>query len=88
MCIGQAAHEFVMRCPSKADAHFLRRLPLASLIVLTGNVLRNSLLVSFEARPQGLSPLWHEAIGLATLAIVIALTVRVMSPMHRGGVRG
>ena len=72
---------------ASSDARFLRRLPLVSLIVLTGNVLRNSLLVGLEARPQGVSTLWHEAIGLAMLAIVIMLTVRVMSPTHRAGVR-
>ena len=67
------------------DANFLRRLPLVSLIVLTGNVLRNSLLVYLEARPQGLSAAAHQAIGLAMLAIVIVLTLRVMSPQARRG---
>jgi exosortase/archaeosortase family protein len=66
---------------------FLRRLPLVSLIVLTANVLRNSLLVGLEARPQGLGNAWHEAIGLAALAMVIVLTVRVMSPTHGRGAK-
>ena len=65
---------------------FLRRLPLIGLIVLTGNVLRNSLLVGLEARPQGLESRWHEAIGIVMLVIVIGLTVRVMSPQRRPGV--
>ncbi|MDP1691195.1 MAG: exosortase Q [Burkholderiaceae bacterium] len=68
------------------DGRFLRRLPLVGLIVLMGNVLRNTLLVGLEARPQGLSAAWHEAIGLAMLVIVIVLTVRVMSPQTRRGV--
>ena len=39
---------------------------------------RNSLLVGLEAPLPGLSHAWHEAIGLAALAIVIGLTLRVM----------
>jgi exosortase/archaeosortase family protein len=68
------------------DGRFLHRLPLVGLVVLVGNVLRNSLLVGLEARPQGLSNAWHEAIGIAMLVLVIGLTVRLMSPMHRPGV--
>ena len=67
------------------DAAFLRRLPLVGLVVLAGNVLRNSLLVGLEARPQGLGNAWHEAIGIAMLTIVIGLTVRLMSPLQRPG---
>jgi exosortase/archaeosortase family protein len=70
------------------DGAFVRRLPLVGLLVLTGNVLRNSLLVALEARPQGLAPAWHEAVGIALLAVVIGLTVGVMSPLqHRPGAR-
>lgn len=67
------------------DAAFLRRMPLVGLVVLAGNVLRNSLLVGLEARPQGLGNAWHEAIGIAMLTIVIGLTVRLMSPLQRPG---
>jgi exosortase/archaeosortase family protein len=67
------------------DSVFLRRLPLVGGIVLCGNVLRNSLLVGLEARPQGLSDAWHEAIGLALLVIVISLTLRVTSPARSAG---
>jgi exosortase/archaeosortase family protein len=42
------------------------------VLVLLGNVVRNSVLVAFESRPQGLATLWHEAIGLAVLAAVCA----------------
>lgn len=52
------------------DAALLRRLPLVAAIVFAGNVLRNSLLVALEARPQGLDERAHEAIGLAVLALV------------------
>lgn len=69
------------------EAAFLRRLPVVGLLVLTGNVLRNSLLVGLEARPLGLSSAWHEAIGIAMLMTVVGLTVRLMSPLQRRGVR-
>jgi exosortase/archaeosortase family protein len=66
-------------------ASFLRRLPLVGLLALTGNVLRNSLLVGLEARPQGLPSVWHEAIGVAMLMVVVGLTVRLMSPRSGRG---
>lgn len=65
----------------RRDASFLRRLPGVGALVLAGNVLRNSLLVALEARPQGLDPAVHEAIGLALLAAVIAAVLLLM----RGG---
>jgi exosortase/archaeosortase family protein len=49
------------------DRAFWRRLPLVGVIVLGANVLRNSVLVALEARPQGLDAGLHEAIGLAAL---------------------
>jgi len=67
------------------DGVFLRRLPLVGLAVLSGNVVRNSLLVGLEARPPGLNNAWHEAIGLAALLIVIGLTLIVMAPARRDG---
>jgi exosortase/archaeosortase family protein len=60
------------------DALLLRRLPLVGLLVLTGNVLRNTVLVALEARPQALAPWAHEAIGVVALAIVVALALRLM----------
>jgi exosortase/archaeosortase family protein len=68
---------------SLRDASFLRRLPLVGLAVLMGNVLRNSVLVALEA-PQALPAWQHEAIGLAFLAGVTWLAVRLMSPRRRG----
>jgi exosortase/archaeosortase family protein len=62
------------------DGTFLRRLPAVGVIVLIGNVLRNTVLVALESRPQGLSESLHEGIGLVALALVctavIALTTR------------
>ncbi len=63
---------------------FLHRLPLVGLLALTGNVIRNSLLVALEAQPAGLSRAGHEAIGLTLLVIVVGLTVRLMSPLSQG----
>ena len=42
-------------------------------------------LVGLETRLPGLSHEWHEAIGLAALAIVIGLTLRVMGPARCAG---
>jgi exosortase/archaeosortase family protein len=69
----------------RRDAAFLHRLPVVGLLVLTGNVLRNTVLVALEARPQGLAPAWHEAIGGVALVVVIGLTVRLTSPSPRRG---
>jgi exosortase/archaeosortase family protein len=63
---------------SQRDARFLRRLPFIGVLVLIGNVLRNSVLVVLEARPQGLDATAHEAIGLAALAAVCAAVVALM----------
>lgn len=60
------------------DAAFVRRLPLVGLAVLLGNVLRNTVLVALEARPQRLDAAWHEAIGLAALFAVCAVVVAVV----------
>ncbi len=67
-----------------SDRAFVRGAPLVGLVVLAGNVLRNSVLVALEARPQGLTPLWHEAIGLVVLAAVCAA---VWALGRRAGVR-
>jgi exosortase/archaeosortase family protein len=64
----------------RRDAALLRRLPLVGLLVLCANVLRNTLLVALEARPQGLAPWAHEAIGLTALAVVVTLTLRLVAP--------
>jgi len=61
----------------RADAFFLRRLPAVGLLVLAGNVVRNSVLVALEVR--GSVPGWlHEGVGLAVLALVCAAIARVM----------
>lgn len=64
----------------RRDALLLRRLPLVGLAVLTGNVLRNTVLVALEARPQGLAPWAHETIGLAALVAVVLVALRLIAP--------
>lgn len=65
------------------DNRFLTRLPGVGLLVLAGNVVRNTVLVALEARPQGLAPWAHEAIGLAALAAVCAAVVALMKAPRR-----
>jgi exosortase/archaeosortase family protein len=65
------------------DGRFLARLPSVGLLVLAGNVVRNAVLVALEARPQGLAPWAHEAIGLAALAAVCAAVVALMKVPQR-----
>jgi exosortase/archaeosortase family protein len=69
---------------SLRDGDFMRRLPWIGVIVLAGNVLRNTVLVALESRPQGLGAALHEGIGLAALALVCAAVVGVMA---KGGRR-
>ncbi len=69
----------------RRDAAFLRRLPLVGLAALTLNVLRNTVLVALEARPQGLAPWAHEALGLAALAIVVVVALRLVAPRAGAG---
>ncbi|EWS52421.1 exosortase/archaeosortase family protein [Methylibium sp. T29] len=64
------------------DAVLLRRLPMVGLLVLSGNVLRNTLLVALEARPQGLGEAAHQAIGLGVTAAVCA-AVLVWTPREQ-----
>ncbi|HJV63312.1 MAG TPA: exosortase Q [Albitalea sp.] len=64
-----------------ADRRFMARLPWVGLIVLTGNVVRNSALVALDAGHHAVSELVHQGIGLAVLALVCAAVVGVM----RGG---
>jgi hypothetical protein len=47
-------------------------------LVLAGNVMRNSVLVALESRPQGLDADVHQAIGLAVLAMVCAAVLATM----------
>lgn len=63
------------------DRLLLRRLPLVGLLVLSGNILRNTLLVWGESGGSGFSGWVHEAVGLLVFAGVCAMIFRIIG--HR-----
>ncbi|MCP1621534.1 exosortase Q [Pseudomonas nitroreducens] len=60
------------------DRSLLRRLPLVGLLVLAGNVLRNTLLVWGESGASGFPGWAHEAVGLLVFAGVCGMIFRVI----------
>lgn len=54
----------------RGNRAFFTRLPAVGVLVLLGNVLRNTVLVAFEAASHGLSGTWHDLLGLLVLALV------------------
>lgn len=62
------------------NRRFLARLPAAGLLVLGGNVLRNTVLVAAEASGHRLAGWAHEAVGLLVLAGVCAAIAWVHRP--------
>ena len=62
---------------------FLMRLPIVGVLVLTGNIVRNTLLVAAEASGQHLPGWAHEAIGLMVLVLVCGGIGWVMSRASR-----
>jgi exosortase/archaeosortase family protein len=54
----------------RSDRAFVARLPAVGLLVLAGNIVRNSLLVAFEGAGRPLAPWAHEVLGLLLLALV------------------
>ncbi|MFR0688970.1 exosortase Q [Enterobacterales bacterium AE_CKDN230030158-1A_HGKHYDSX7] len=64
-----------MRLP---DRQLLRRLPLVGLLVLGGNILRNTLLVWGESGASGLPGWAHEAVGLLVFVGVCGMIFRVI----------
>ena len=63
------------------DRQLLARLPWVGVIVLSGNVLRNSVLVALEAQRDAVSEAVHQGVGLVVLTLVCAGVVMVI----RGG---
>ena len=61
------------------DRGFLRRLPLVGLLVLAGNIVRNSALVAFEAAGRPLAPWLHAGLGLCLLALVCGSIAVIMA---------
>ena len=62
---------------------FLIRLPVVGVLVLTGNIVRNTLLVAAEASGQHVPGWAHEAIGLMLLVLVCGGIGWVMSRANR-----
>lgn len=63
------------------DRQLLARLPWVGVLVLAGNVLRNSVLVALEAQQERVSEAVHQGVGLVVLVAVCAAVVAVV----RGG---
>ncbi|WP_390349618.1 exosortase Q [Variovorax boronicumulans] len=64
----------------RSDRAFLRRLPAVGLLVLAGNIVRNSVLIAFEGAGHALAPWAHNALGLVLLAVVCGAIARLMVP--------
>ncbi|MCE4067848.1 MULTISPECIES: exosortase Q [Pseudomonas] len=60
------------------DRLLLRRLPLVGVLVLGGNILRNTLLVWGESRASGFPGWAHEGVGLLVFAVVCGVILRVI----------
>lgn len=67
----------------RGNRAFLTRLPAVSVLVLAGNVLRNTVLVAAEASGRPVPGWVHETVGLAVLAAVCAAIAWVMSRPER-----
>ena len=65
------------------DACFIRRLPLVGLIVLLGNIVRNTVLVMKEAGIIHWPDWTHEAVGVLTFSIVCIVVLRLLLPCSR-----
>src|SRR5258705_3789222 len=61
-----------------SDRRFVRALPFVGLLVMTGNIARNTVLVALEATHANVSSATHQAIGLVVLAMVCAVVVAVV----------
>jgi len=71
----------------RSQRAFLTRLPAVSLLVLGGNILRNTALVALQADGQPLVRWAHEGIGLVLLAAVCTAIAAVMGRAEAVGVR-
>lgn len=63
------------------DRRFVRALPFIGVLVMAGNIVRNTILVALEARQVELSAAMHQGVGIAVLAMVCAAVVVIV----RGG---
>lgn len=70
----------------RSDRSFAARLPVVGLLVLAGNVVRNSVLVALEGAGRAPAPWVHDALGLLVLAAVCAGISRAMGRATPGEV--
>lgn len=61
---------------------FVLQSSCVGLIVIAANVLRNSVLVALESRPQGVSAAWHETTGIVVFTFVCAATMWQLGRGH------
>jgi len=61
-----------------SDRRFVRALPFVGVIVLAGNIVRNSVLVTLEATQAEVSPAIHQCIGVVVLAVVCVAVVAIV----------
>jgi exosortase/archaeosortase family protein len=61
-----------------SDRRLLGALPFIGVLVMAGNVVRNTLLVGLEARSVAVSDAMHQAIGLVVLGAVCAAVVAIV----------
>lgn len=54
----------------RGNRAFLARVPFVGLVVMTGNIVRNSVLLALEGAGHAPAPWLHDAFGLALLALV------------------
>jgi exosortase/archaeosortase family protein len=64
---------------ARGNRAFLTRLPAVSVLVLAGNVVRNTVLVAAEAAGSPVPGWVHEGVGLLVLAAVCTAIAWVMS---------
>jgi exosortase/archaeosortase family protein len=60
------------------DRALLACLPWVGVLVLAGNVLRNSVLVALESQQAQVSEAMHQGVGLAVLVLVCSAVVAVV----------
>jgi exosortase/archaeosortase family protein len=68
---------------ARGNRAFLTRLPAVSVLVLGGNIVRNTLLVAAEASGRHLPGWAHEGVGLVVLAAVCGAIAWVMGRPER-----
>ncbi|MDM0014251.1 exosortase Q [Variovorax sp. J22P168] len=62
----------------RGDRAFLARVPFVGLLVMAGNIVRNSVLVALEGAGHAPAAWLHDAFGLALLALVCGAIAGVM----------